>query len=88
MTRARKPKPGGARAGAGRPKLYRVRRTLPMSEADADAHDQARGDVPWTDWARGELAAAAAGLAGSVDEGLITPDEAAALRRSLAKSTR
>lgn len=58
--RARKGKVGGARAGAGRPELdpdqrRSIKRAVPLTPGEAEAHDEARGEQPWADWIR-ELA--------------------------------
>lgn len=56
MTRRRKTKVvGGARPGAGRKPRGKgpiIRREVKLLEAEAAAHDAARGDQPWGDWIR------------------------------------
>ena len=53
---ARKPKVGGARAGAGRPPstgpTRTVKRGVPLLPSEAVAHDAARGATPWATWIR------------------------------------
>ncbi len=51
----RKPKVGGKRAGAGRPKIANprsVKRAVLLLPSEAAAHDEARGETPWGDWIR------------------------------------
>lgn len=52
---SRKRKVGGARPGAGRPRLLNPRaigREAMLTRDEAAAHDAARGDRPWSDWIR------------------------------------
>lgn len=60
----RRPKVGGKRPGSGakpqRGTAATITRSLKLTQAEADAHDAARGERGWSDWMRAAAAEAIA----------------------------